>query len=478
MKRYILYTALILSLSYSKTIEYFVSNDDRNIPDIKPFDFRYNNQDLVCYPAKTIHTKTRKTLISFSCIKKNIPVTYIQKEQQVSYKEQNGRDETKKLKLQIKDKENVGVIYHVDIPKADLSSLWLTKSVAKQQLNNTYYTKYLHWLLPAKFYISIRPQLSNTQDNSKLKLRDGGSRAGFFYYYDFDNGWELTTQYEATIKWDDLSSFINLSTQSNTSRRLSYISLGYDRYTILAGKYWSAYYDIASYTDKFMAYGALASGAFNNKSDGASSGTGRAEHMIQLHIDTSSYNSTIQIQTKHKSDTNLDTKYAYGISASYEYLPLQNIKLGMAFNYAKFEDITAKMKALGINGDESSVIGGISYTKNRYTINATLSYSQNHMNDDKAIYFDGYGFELYMHYDYTNQIRLAGGYNYIKPKYNYGYKSHYKISDAILSLQYTFNQNSFDDLVYVELSIPNGRLSDGQKAHTSISIGMRYLISL
>jgi hypothetical protein len=53
---------------------------------------------------------------------------------------------------------------------------------------------------------------------------------------------------------------------------------------------------------------------------------------------------------------------------------------------------------------------------------------------------------------------------------------------AIISIQYTFitppmnNQNTFDDLVYMEISIPNGRLSNGVKTRTSISIGMKYLI--
>lgn len=478
MRRYIIYFFASFTYIYANTIEYFSYEDNKSVPYIDSFELRYKNQNLICYPTQIIRKKTKKDLVSFSCIKKDIPIEYIPQEQQVSYKEQQGRDETKKLKLQIKDKENIGMIYKVDIPLSETNSKWRKKSIAKHQLNNTYYIKYLQWMLPAKFYISIRPQISNTQDNKSLKLRDNGSRAGFFYYYIFDNGWELTTQYEATIDWHDVSSFINLSTQSNTTRRLSYISISYDNYTILAGKYWSAYYDIAQYTDMFMAYGALSSGAFNNKSDGSYSGTGRADYLIQFHIDDIKYDATFQIQTKHKGAKELDSRYRYGISASYQYTFDNNIKLGSAFAFGKFEKITPYMKTVGINGDDISWIGGISYTKKRYKLNTTISYTKNHMCDNEGVYFDGYGVELYMHYDYNTQFRIAGGYNYLKPKYNYQHKSAYKISDTILSLQYTFNASNFDDMIYMEISIPSGNLANQTKPNTSISIGFRYLISL
>jgi hypothetical protein len=475
MNKYLI-NFILLSISYGDTIEYFNYDSNRSIPNVDAFSLDYKNESLMCYPTKIIRKKSRKDLVSFVCIKKDIPIQYIPKEKQVSPTEQQGRDETKKLKLQIADKENIGVLYNVDIPLSDTSSLWLSRTIAKQQLNNRYYIKYLTWFLPAKFYISLRPQLSNSDDKRHLKLRDGGSRAGFFYYYRFDNDWDLTTQYEATINWDDLSSFINLSTQSNNSRRLSYISISHNDYTVLVGKYWSAYYDIAGLTDKFMTYGALASGAFNNKSDGSNSGTGRADYLLQLNVDKLNHDSTIQVQLRHKADSNIDTHYKYNIAASYLYHPRDDFQIGCAFNYGHFEQITPHMKSIGIDDNELSIIGGVSYSKDHYLINATFSYSKNHLNDENGIYFDGYGAEVYAHYDYSNQIRFAAGYNYLKPKSTTTYYTPYKISTTILSLQYTFNKRTFDDLVYVELSIPNGRLSDGQRKKTAISFGFHYLI--
>jgi hypothetical protein len=477
MNKYLI-NFILLSISYGDTIEYFNYDSNRSIPNVDAFSLDYKNESLMCYPTKIIRKKSRKDLVSFVCIKKDIPIQYIPQEKQVSPTEQQGRDETKKLKLQIANKENIGIIYNVSIPIKDTSSLWLSRTIAKQQLNDNYYIEYLHWFLPAKFYISLRPQISNTQDNRSFKLRDAGSRAGFFYYYRFDNGWDLTTQYEATINWDDLSSFINLSTQSNNSRRLSYISLSYNHYTVLVGKYWSAYYDIASLTDKFMTYGALASGAFNNKSDGSNSGTGRADYMLQFNIDKLNHDSTIQIQFKHKADDNIDTNYRYNIGYSYQYFSGTKFKIGTSFVFGKFQSITTHMHNIGLYGDDVAITAGASYSTDKHFFSGIVSYSQNHMNDEKGIYFDGYGAELYYQYDYTNQTRFAIGYNYLKPKLNSHYNSPFKVSTTILSLQYTFNKRTFDDLVYVELSIPNGRLSDGQRKKTAISFGFHYLIDL
>ena len=75
--------------------------------------------------------------------------------------------------------------------------------------------------------MSIRPQLINSGEDGEIKLQDGGSRAGFFYYYQFDNDVELMFQYEAGLDWDEDTPFLNASDASNTNRRLSYFALKY-----------------------------------------------------------------------------------------------------------------------------------------------------------------------------------------------------------------------------------------------------------
>ena len=50
---------------------------------------------------------------------------------------------------------------------------------------------------------------------------------------------------------------------------------------LTAGKNWSTYYRVASFTDRFQGTGASASGAFNAGTDDGYTGTGRADGFIQ-----------------------------------------------------------------------------------------------------------------------------------------------------------------------------------------------------
>ena len=155
----------------------------------------------------------------------------------------------------------------------------------------------------------------------------------------------------------------------------------------------------------------------------------------------------------------------------------QNISIGAAFDYAAFDEITPLMERLGIRGNEENYIAGATYRKEQYSFNATLNYSKNHMNDDQGIYFDALGAELYLHYDFTKNIRLAGGGNWMIPKDD-DYEGQYSVRKGILSLQYTFGEATFDDLIYLEVAFPKGHFANGESRKTTVAIGLRYLFDL
>jgi hypothetical protein len=466
-------------LAETGDIGLFLKKSEKKIPDVPTFEMNYKNEQLKCYPNALIKKKTRKNLVEYYCIKKNIATRFTGKDE-ISGMEQRGREETKRLRQSVKDKVNTGEILKVQIPLYDAQRPWLASYTAKQRLKGFYLGKYARWLLPAKFYISLRPQFAkalNEYGENKVKFQDAGSRAGFFYYYTFDNGIDLTLQYEGKIDWKNEASFINLSEQSNSTRRLQYLALDYKDYTLLGGKYWSAYYDIAGLTDYFMAFGAQTSGAFNNSGDGAGSGTGRPERMLQLHFGRGDFDNTVQFQFKHFGSGNLDSDYRYGVAASTYYKGWPDIAIGASAAYAKFESITPKMLALGIDGEDISFITGLSYKKDKFLLNGVLSYTKNHMNDDQGIYFDAWGAELYTRYDFTENIRIAGGINWLIPK-DSDYQGQYRIKKTILSLQYTFGKRTFDDLIYLEIAQPEGRLANGDTHDMTVAIGFRYLLNL
>lgn len=472
--------AFIVPLHAEMNVNTNTAAQDKPIPNVPSFDFSYKGENLSCYPSSLIETKTKKNFVEFVCVQRNLAKRLIPKTNDVSSQEDRGRQETKRLQQAIKDQKNIGSIYYVKIPEGEAKYPSLAAYEAKHVLDNNYYFgKFVRWLLPAKFYISLRPQYADIIGVKDDKhFHNAGSRAGFFYFYEFNNGMNLTLQYEATVEKKYRGKFINLSDKSDSNRRLSYISLDYKDITLLVGKYWSAYYDVAGLTDYFMAFGAQASGAYNNSSDGSDSGTGRVDRMFQTHYEGKNFETTMQYQYAHNGPAGLNGRYSYSAGGSYMYNGWEEEGwiVGAAFSYATFHEITAEMYQAGIRGNDQSYITGFSFHKDRFLLNANLSYTKNHMNDDQGIYFYGTGVEIYARYDVSDQIRTVAGLNWLHPTGDY--QGQYEIKKGILSFQYTFGQKTFDDIVYLEIALPHGSSAKGIRANTSIAIGLRYLIDL
>jgi len=440
------------------------------ILDVPQLSITYEGEALVCSPTGLIKTKTHKDLVTYECKK---IVTDIKR--QKTEEAEQGHDELRRLSKDVENKVAEGTIYTVEIPLHDTHSPAKARIIAQRQLKNRPDGKYLRMLLPAKLYLSIRPQLAKSAENGEMELLNGGTRGGFFYYYQVNNDLGLIFQYEAGVNLQDDNSFINLSNASDTNRRLSYLALKYLDYSLMVGKYWSAYYDIAGFTDQYMAFGGQTSGAFNSGTNGTPSGTGRADKMIQVRTNKETYDASLQVQLKHNAFRDWDTDYSYTMGGSFIYTGWEDIRLGASISYGKFDEETLNMKSDGIDGDDWSSIIGYTYKKNNFSANAVFSYTKNHMSDDQGTYFNAIGAELYLRYDIDESFRLAGGGNWLSPKDD-NYEGQYSVNNTIFSLQYTFGEKTFDDLVYLEVSLPNGKLANGENKDTRIAIGLRYLI--
>jgi len=436
------------------------------IPDVPEFSITYQGDLLLCSPTGLIKTKTRKDLVTYECRKK-----YVEKKIEKKEDDERGHAETIRLNRDVKEKMAKGPSYSVEVPLQVADIPVRARIIAENQLNDRPFGKYLHTLLPAKLYLSLRPQFKLSEEDDGMKFQGGHSRAGFFYYYQFHNDLELMFHYEAGIDRDKGAPFLNISDGPNTNRRLSYLALKYMNNSMIVGKYWSAYYDIASFTDQFMVYGAQASGAFSS----GQSATGRSDRMVQYRTNEDTYDATLQVQFGHDALRDWNTDYSYTMAGSLVYKGWEDVRLGASVSYGKFDTITPEMQNDGIVGDDLSSIIGVSYKKNSFSANAVLSYMKNHTADEQGVYFDSAGAELYMRYDIDENFRVAGGGNWLFPKDN-DYEGKYAIKEIILSLQYTFGEKTFDDLVYIEVSLPNGRLANGDKRGSSVIVGLRYLI--
>ena len=451
---------------------YVFADTNSTQPNVPSFSFHYKGETLHCEPQKTITSKNRRNLVEYTCIYKNKNI--INKQDSVLKDDNQGRSEAERLRQEVKNNGQRNIPYTVKISQKDVYHPYVAANSAKRQLENRFYGEVLDKLLPARFYISLRPQFSTNSTESGLHYKNAGSKAGFYYYYLFDNDLEVMTQYEANIKNNDDEAFIDFSDLSNSSRRLSYLSLKYGDYSILYGKYWSAYYDVADFTDYFRAFGKQGTGAYNNGGDGSESGTGRVDNMLQLHIKKESYTITTQYQFAHDGPDNLNVDYQYSMAASFVYNGFKNISMGTALSYAKFDEITPSLHALGIRGEDQAYIIGMTYKYKEFVANMVFSYTKNHMNDNLGNYFDSVGAELYMHYDFTKNIRFGAGGNWLVP-HDERYLDDFSIKKGLLTLQYTFGEATFDDLVYLEVSLPKGHLAKGESLNPTIAIGLRYL---
>jgi len=379
-----------------------------------------------------------------------------------------GTAEAEMLKQAIKDEtEGESRVVLVENNESNLSERW----------KPFYYTKVIvDKVIPAKGYLSLR--FAELYQNETFTFVDSGTRGGLLYYKEFENALELVFHYEASIQFSSRGEVIGSDAQVDDNStgfilgtRLNYAALSRDNITGTVGKNWGVYYDIAGMTDKFMVFGALGNGVYNAGTDGGGSGTGRAANVLQLRIKKDVYNIGLQLQY-HKKGFNLfyEGDYEYGAGVSLYYKGLDNgVKIGLTANYAHFE--TSKLLS---DGHDIALLGGLSYQKNKVSLDYTIGASKNHITDDQGNYIEGIGSELYLRYRIEEKWRLALGFNYVFPD-DQEYQGQYEVKDYIASMQYSLNEN-YTRLVYFEVKHSRGTNADGSEMGSAAALGFRYLL--
>ena len=176
------------------------------IPKVPTFSVNFKGAKLECSPVKRIEKKTHKDLIKYHCVENKMPVP--KSESAEAQDEGRGATETARMQQSVQEK---GLTYTVHIPESDTKNIRIARFIAEQQLNHRFYGKLVQSILPAQLYANLRPQFANISDGNGTTFQDGGSRGGFFYYYQFQSDIEITLQYEAGLNF-------NKDTPSSTSR--------------------------------------------------------------------------------------------------------------------------------------------------------------------------------------------------------------------------------------------------------------------
>jgi len=116
---------------------------------------------------------------------------------------------------------------------------------------------------------------------------DGGSRAGISGELQFRPRFWLLGRAEVGFNLGDSLQLLKngfgqeKNDDAKASIRLLYGGVQTPSSTLVYGKNWSTYYQVASITDRFESFGGDASGTFNAQTDGGPTGTGRADNVWQ-----------------------------------------------------------------------------------------------------------------------------------------------------------------------------------------------------
>jgi len=317
---------------------------------------------------------------------------------------------------------------------------------------------------------------------------DGGSRIGLKGELQFRPRFWLLGRAEAGFNiFDSLNNLVDASGRpsqedANFSARLIYAGVETPSTAITFGKNWSTYYQVAALTDRFEAFGGEASGTYNALTDGGSTGTGRADDVLQgrfsadffpERLKIKPFNLNLQVQPgqsiPNAGGENYD--YSFGFSAVLETESEHNF--GIAYNHAVIDaKVLPTLAQTGIRGDAKALLLGTRKFGDNSYLGSTLSWLDNHETTDEGVYFDAWGWEVFTSYNVSGKWWVVGGWNLLEPRSSEKQVPDYRIRYGVLGLRYTFDD--FRNMIYSEIRLDDSRNSDGSRPGNVYTVGIRW----
>ena len=251
---------------------------------------------------------------------------------------------------------------------------------------------------------------------------------------------------------------------------------------LLAGKNWSTYYRVSSFTDRFQGTGASASGTFNAGTDGGYTGTGRADGVIQTRGLVNVFKATsvfrplnlnLQIQHGQAIPKVTDKFYKTTIGLSSVLESEKGVGIGVAYNHANIDDNDLPaLKANGIDGDATALIFGARWFGDDWYIGSVVSRLKNHETTEADIYFDGTGWEVYGQYRVYKRWWAVAGWNILNPDSSETQAGNFDINYNVVGVRYSFRE--FSQMIFANARLESSHLSDGRQAGNVYTIGIRW----
>jgi len=338
-----------------------------------------------------------------------------------------------------------------------------------------------------ELYASLRAHAINTYDletdNQSAKVGDGNSRAGIRGEWEYRPGWYLYGRAEAGLDlFENYTTRKPTSDDDNIDVRLAYVGIDQEKFSFVAGKNWSTYYQVAGTTDRFAIFGGSASGIYNAGTAGEATGTGRAEDVVQARLyikpDTSlfrnlkPFNLNLQYQLDQPIPFVPDEEYDYGWGASVFLETVNEFSVGIAYNLSRVPDGRMAIQDAGIDGDATALAIATRAYGERWYVGLLVSRLKNIETTDQDLYFNGTGVEVYAQWEFRNRWWLIGGVNMLDPDSEDPDAGQYRVRYAVLGGRYSFD--SFRRMLYVEYRLDDGRSFDGRSLKDELTFGVRW----
>ena len=264
--------------------------------------------------------------------------------------------------------------------------------------------------------------------------------------------------------------------------RLLYAGIESPDFMLTAGKNWSTYYRVTSFTDRFQGTGASASGTFNAGTDGGFTGTGRADRVLQTRIKLGARRDNaylrpgkLNIQVQHGEAIPAVEGFNYGttigVSALFE--TDFNFSAGIAYNHATIDpDDLEQLRSRGIDGDATALALGLRWYGEDWYVGSVLSRLNNHETTGQFNYFDGTGLEIYSQYQMVNRWWAIAGLNYLKPDDDQPLAGDFEIRYGVLGIRYSFND--FRQMIFANVRLDYGTSVDGDPNGNVYTVGVRW----
>lgn len=336
------------------------------------------------------------------------------------------------------------------------------------------------------FYGSARIRYRDTEIENIWS--DGNSRIGANAHWQYAPSQWLFGRLELGINvLDELDRLFKPSGNSRRGTddelfvRLAYLGLETRNAIYVAGKNWSTYYQVAGFTDRFDSTGGEASGTYNASTDGGSFGTGRADGVLQSRfllnfpekVRLKPVHLNIQLQYDQPIPQVTNARYGIGFGLSTVYETRDDFSVGLAYNYANVQNKdSAEIINAGIDGNAHAGLIGLRWFGRRWFAATTVARLQNVETTDEGIYFDGWGWELYSHYNLHRQWWLVGGWNYLRPDSGESQAGQYQLRYAVAGVRYSLE--GFQRMLYFDARLDDGRLSDGISGGNVYTIGIQW----